>query len=277
MVVLAALRRAASALRSNPVLFAVMGVVALVQLPLLAAQAAGPAASTVVSMVFNLGFIVVFPFVQGGLLAMADEAIDRRTSLETFVGVGKDNYVQLLVGYAVLFGVNLAVSLGAVLLLVFGGGILLVLSPDVAALGLVPLALLALLVLAVVLAYLAFVFVVQFYGHAVVLDGLEAIEGFKRSVGLVRRNLLGVLGYSMLMWVAGGALGLVVGGLSVLLAPPPGVDLGLPELSLAGQAGVAAAVVALTALLGAVMLTYSVAFYRAIRKDEARAGAARVG
>jgi len=89
---------------------------------------------------------------------------------------------------------------------------------------------------AVVLAYLAFAVPIQFYGQAIVLDGASAMDGFRRSVALVRRNPLATLGYSAITF----AVGLVFGGfaavVSILLSPRQAALLSLPSLS----AGVAA-------------------------------------
>jgi hypothetical protein len=264
MVVLSSLRRALSALGRSPVLFVVTGLAALLQLPALLAGALDPGVAVVVTTVFNFGFILVLPFVQGGFLAMANEALAGSPALGTFVDAGKANYVQLLIGYAVLLGVNVVLGVGAFLLLLFGGGLLFVLAPDPT--GLPVLAGLGLVVLLVVLVYLLVVFFVQFYAHAVVLDDHSAIDGFRRSVDLVRENLWAVTGYSLLLSVPGGLFGLLVGGASFLLAPPPGLEsIGIPRISLGAKAAVLLAVLVVTALSTAVFLVYSVAFYRELR------------
>lgn len=281
MVVLDALRRALAALARSPVVLAVTGLAALLQLPAFVAGALDPPVAVAVSTVFNLGFIVVLPFVQGGFLAVADAALaaapsrggtgtrslDGATAFETLLAAGRENYVQLLVGYAVLLGVNVVLGVGAVLLALVGGGLLLVLAPDPT--GLLVLAGLALLALVILLAYLVVVFVVQFYAHAIVLDDDRAIEGFRRSARLVRANPWAVTGYSVVVGVPAGLFGAAVGGASLLFAPPTGVEsLGLPQLSLAGRAAVLLGVLVLTTLFTAVFLLYSVAFYRGLRDRE---------
>lgn len=264
MAVLRSLRRAVAGLARNPVVFVVTAALALVQLPQLAAQAIGPAVATVASTVFGLGFVVVVPFVQGGAIAMADEALDGRTRLRTFVRAGRANYVQLLIGYALLLGVNMAIVVGGLLVGLLGAVVVFVLVPDPTS-TVVPLVVLALIGLVVLLAYLAVAFVVQFYGQAIVLDDLPAVDGFKRSVRLVRDNPVPVVGYTLLAGSVGGLYGLVVGALSILLSTRPDAGLDVPQLTLAGQVGAALGVVVVTTLLGAVLLVYSVAFYRAIR------------
>jgi len=114
MAALRALPTAASALVRNPVLFVAAGVVALLQLPQFGVQALGPLVASALSFAFSLAFIVIVPFVQGGLLAMANEAVDGRTTLGTFVPAGKGHYVQLLLGYAILLAVNVAFALVSV-------------------------------------------------------------------------------------------------------------------------------------------------------------------
>lgn len=267
MAVLTALRLAAITLGRNPVLFVVAGVSALLQLPQLGAQMLGPFASAVVSMVFNLGFIVVFPFVQGGLIAMANEAFGGRTTVGTFVAGGKANYVQLLIGYVVLVAANLAIAIGALVLLLGVGGVLFVLTPDPTGAGALLPGVLVLLVLLLVLVYLLFLFFVQFYGHAIVIDDLEALDGFKRSVRVVRNNPGSTVGYSLLLAFLAGGFALVVGGVSTLIVLQVEQIPEVPDLPVALLAGLVLVGLVGMAVVTALLLTFSVAFYRTVRGE----------
>jgi len=74
-----------------------------------------------------------------------------------------------------------------------------------------------------VLAYLLVTFFVQFYAHAVVLDGSELVDGFRRSAGLVRSNLLSVFGYTVLLLVGSLLVGTLAAAASFVVGPqPPG-------------------------------------------------------
>lgn len=265
MAVLTALRLAAIALGRNPILFVVAGLSATLQLPQLAAQALGPLASAVVSMVFNLGFIVVFPFVQGGLIAMANEAFGGRTTAETFVSGGKANYVQLLIGYVVLVAANMVIAIGALVLLLVVGGVLFVLTPDPTG-ALLP-GVLVLFVLLFVLVYLLFVFFVQFYGHAIVIDDLEALDGFKRSVRVVRDNPVSTVGYSLLLAFLTGGFALAVGGVSTLIVLQVEQIPEVPDLPVALLAGLVLVGLVGMAVVTALLLTFSVAFYRTVSEE----------
>lgn len=264
MAVLGALRRAGGALRANPVLFLATGVLGVLQLPQLVAQTLNPAVATAVSMVTSLGFVVVMPFIQGGLIAMADEALDGRTTLGTFTRAGRANYVQLLIGYALVLGVNLALMLVLGVVGVVAGVGLLVLIPRPDEAGVLILLLVGLVLLVLVLVYLTIAFFIQFYGQAIVIDDHEAIAGFRRSVALVRSTLLATTGYSVIVGLVGGAFGLLVGILSILLSAGTGRGPTLVALSPAGEVAVVVGFAALSAIVAAFLLTYSVSYYRTV-------------
>ncbi len=112
-------------------------------------------------------------------------------------------------------------------------------------------------------AYLVVMFLIQFYGHAIVLDGTGAVAGLKRSVALVRRNRLRTLGYSVVGVVAGTVFGLGLFVSSFLLAADRSMY-GLPAtgMSTAGVAVGIVLIVVVQTLAGSAFATYSVAFYR---------------
>jgi len=267
MAVLQALRRSGAALGRNPVVLAVAALLALAQVPQFAAQWLGPLVSAVVSLAFSVLLIVVLPFVQGGLVAMADEALDGTTSLSTLVDAGKTNYVTLLGAYALVLAVNLVLGFLLVIPLVFGlVGIFAIGSSA----GLGVLAVIGGFVALVGLAYLVGYFFVQFYAHAIVLDDQGMVDGFRHSVGLVRGNLVPTAGYTLVLVVLGGLFGAVVGVGSVFVAPQPTMSgaeaaaLPLPDLSTSVRITIGVVMFAVTALASGFFLVFSVAFYREI-------------
>ncbi|WP_435125972.1 hypothetical protein [Halobaculum sp. D14] len=267
MALRSSLRAAVGALGRNPVIFAVTGLLALVQLPQLLAQWAGPLASVAVSLLFTVVYVVAVPYVQGGLIGMADEALDGPTSLSTFHGAGVSHYVDILVAYLLVFAGNLVVGgalfvLGMVALLAgLGGGagttVLVVVAVAGGVFG---------------LAYLVVLAFIQFYGQAIVVDDVGGVDGLKRSVATVRANLWQVALYTVFVGVLGGVFGVVGGAASLLLSPDLPNGLPLPEATPAVAVVGAAAYVVLTTLFSALFLTFSVAFYRSIRGDDADRG-----
>ncbi|WP_144905739.1 DUF7847 domain-containing protein [Halobellus captivus] len=260
MAALKSLRPAVGALIRNPILIAIVGLFGVVQLPQLALQSSQPLLAALVSLAITGVMIIVVPFFQGGLLGMADEALDGETSVDTLLADGKANYVSLLIAYLAVFAVNLALGFVSFFVALFGGAGLFALGGQSNRLGLIVFVGIGLLF---VLAYLLIAFFIQFYGHAIVLSDTDVVDGFKRSLGLVRRNPLSVLGYSALLLVGSVVFGGVGGVASILLSPQP-TALPLPELSMPILAGAAVVYIVAIAVLGAFYATYSVAFYRAI-------------
>ena len=108
-------------------------------------------------------------------------------------------------------------------------------------------------------------FFVQFYAHAIVLSDADLIAGFKRSIKLVRRNLLSVFGYTLILLTGSVLFGGLGGVASVLLSPQPtGSPLPLPDPSLPLVVGAAIVYIVTIAIVGAFYATYSVAFYRSV-------------
>lgn len=269
MVVLSALRSAIAGLARNPVLLVATAILALLQLPQLLAQLLGPLLASVVSLLFSLAFVVVVPFFQGGLLGMAEEALGGHTRLGTFLDAGRDHYWSMLAAYLILLGALVAFWLVVVVLAVLVGAVLLG-SAGASLSNPAVLAVVGLLVAVVVLVYLGVVFFLQFYGQAIVVDGVGTIDGFRRSIRLVRGNLLPTLGYFLLS----GVVGVVFGGLAALatlaMTPAQSAVLPIPTLSPGGVAAVAILLVAATALFTAFFMTFSVAFYLGISRPDGR-------
>lgn len=272
MALQTALRRTPSTLASNPVLFVPVLVLTLLQVPQLLLQSSTPILASIVSLALSALYLVLVPFIQAGLIGMADEALDGRTSLSTFVAAGKEHFVSVFVVYLILLAVNIA--LGAVAFIagivgvvsLYPGGAAGTGGPNTALLAVV-----AVVVLAAVLAYLVVAFLIQFYGQAIVIDDYGAIDSITHSVGVVRRNVVSVLGYTLLVGVLAGAFGLVVGLGSALAAPQFGANgavdpfaVGLPSL---GAVGASALVVVLGTLFGGFFGTLSVAYYRELTAE----------
>ena len=268
-MIIQALQAGSSALRRNPSIVAIMLVISLLQLPTQFAQLAGPLVSAVFSLGVSLLFILLVPFIFAGMIGMADEALDGKTSLSTFVETGKQYYLSMMGAYLLVLGGSIMFGLVVfIALTVFGITVFAAVggasgaSVSGAVLGGIALVVIAGL-------FLSFIplFFIQFYGQAIVLDGESAIGGFKRSVSLVRRNLLSVFGYSMLVFGVGIIFGLFSSIPSTLLSvqtAQPSPTLGFPEIPLSIIAGLIIVGTVLMGLVGSLFLTFSVAFYRSL-------------
>ncbi len=268
MGALNALRTGSTALGRNPILFAAAAIMTLVillgQLPRFA-FANSPLLAVVVSLVFSLLLIFLTPFFQGGLVGMADEAIDGRTSFGTFVTAGKRHYVSLFAAYLLLLAVSFVLGIAFAIVAGIGGAFALAggSQSSAAALGVFGIGFLV-----VGIVYLLVFFFFQFYGQAIVVDDLGVVDGFKRSAGAVRRHLVSTLGYSIIVLIA--TLILMIVAFIGLFAIAPvtmgsngtGVALQTPSLGVVAVAGVVSFVV--LTIVSAFFMTYSVAFYRQI-------------
>lgn len=272
MAVARALQAASSALRRNPIVVGIVLVISLLQLPSQFAQLAGPIASAAFGLVFTLVMVVVAPFVFGGLIGMAAEALDGSTSLDTFVEDGKRYYRSMFGAYLLLLGGSIVLGFVASLAsiaLVIGVGVLSGgLSGGMAG-GPNSMFVATVFVstgLFVLILFVPLLFV-QFYGQAIVLDGRSAIGGFRRSFALVRSNPVSVVGYSVLVFGAGlivGLLGSVPSTLLSMRATPVATGVPLPDVSLPVVAGLTVIGNLLLGLLGSLFIAFSVAFYRTL-------------
>lgn len=267
MAVIKALRTVPTALARNPILVVIFGLFGLVQAPQLLAQQVSPLASLAISGVLILVYAFGVPFVQAGTIGMVDEALRGQTTLGTFLNAGKRYYVSLLGAYLLVLGVNfvfalvvgVAVFAGVISVGVGGSGGGLLVAGGIA--------------LVVGLVYLVFAFFIQFYGQEIVLNNAGAIASLKQSAGLVRANFLSSLAYLVVAIVAVGILGVVFGAASTLLLPAPSTTTmgATPSLSAASLIGYVVVSTVGTALFGSVMAVFSVAFYRELRGQPARA------
>lgn len=259
MAVVQALRQSPGALARTPALVVPAVVLFLLQLPQMALQSVDPLVASVVSLGLSGVFVLVVPLFQAGMVGMADEALDGRSSLSAFLSHGTANYVQVLVAYLLLVAANFV--LGGAL---FAVGIAALVSGALSD-GTAALAALGVVATLVAIAYLLVAFFVQFYAQAIVIDGCGAVDGLKRSYGIVRSNLLPTAGYTGLAAVFGGLFGLVFGGFAALTTPEVAATYGLPELSTPGVVGGWLALTAFGAAFSTLLLVFSVAFYRLVR------------
>lgn len=260
MGALTALQRSPGALMRNPVLVIPVLIVGLFQVPQLLLQAVNPLLASVVSLGVSALFVFIMPFFQGGIIGMADEALERRTRLGSFVADGKAHYVRMLVAYLLLLVIGVVLFI-TFFVISFVGSILVL--PHLEFSG-VALGVAGLFSLIFFLPFLLFVFFIQFYGQAIVLDNEGAIGGIKRSASLVRQNLLSTFGYTLIGAVFGGGLGLVLGALSMLASPASAQVFELPQFPMPTLAAAVLVVILLASVMGSFLAIFSVAFYREI-------------
>mgnify|MGYP006275971021 FL=1 len=262
-----ALHQAIATAIREPVVIAVAALIALVQLPALLARLLPPTVAVVASLSINLLTLLLVPFTQGGMLGIADGALDGHASIRLFLAEGRDNYVSLFGAYVVLTALGIAAVIVIMLLLLFGAGFGAVTSRvDSGAVGgslfdAFGIVFLGSFVLFGVLGVLGFLFI-QFYAQAIVIDDCGALGGFKRSVTLVREHFLATLGYSVIAFIITGVIGTVSSSASVVLSSETTTLGGLSADTLPLIGGIALVVVVLSTLSSAFGSLYSVSFYR---------------
>jgi hypothetical protein len=264
MGAIAAGRQAVGAVTRNPILIVATVLLGVIQLPQLFVQSADSVAIVIASGLLSLLFLVLYPFLFGGIIGMGNEAVEGKTSLGTFVSAGKANYVSLLGAFFILLGIGVVYVIGMLIVGAVGG--FAVVSAGGDALGGAAFLGLAAVVLVAFLLYFVLLFFIQFFGQAIVLDGVGAVDGFRRSIGAVRGHKLSTLGYSLVLALIGGVFG-VFGAVFGLLGTPQAAG-GFPTPSLGVIVVAAVVFVALTGIVGAFSMTYGVAFYRDIRPTE---------
>lgn len=192
MVTVSAFKDGAAALRANPVLL-VAGLLlgAASQLQHLNQLIESPLLSAGVS----LAWLVTFPFVLGGFIGTARAAIEGTdASLTGFVTASRTHYRRLLLGNVlfVLLVLGTAIALGLVGFVLGIGSLALAALNEMAALvaGVGSMVIWLLSILVVVL-------FVQFYDAAIVIESKGVVDAFRRSITLVRSNLVSVVGFSV--------------------------------------------------------------------------------
>jgi len=260
--VLSSLRQTPKTLTENPVVFLPVVIVMALQLPQVALPTTNPVLSGAMSLGVSAILLLVMPFLQGGLIGMADEALDGRTTIQTFVAAGKSNYVPILVAYIALMAVNFALGILVLLVAVFGGAV--ALQGGVEAANTTVLVGVGIVASIVVFAYLLLSFFAQFYGQAIVLENRDVVDGFKRSVSVVRHHLVSTLGYSLIGVAIGGLAGGIFAVVSSLISPQATLLFALPDPSLPIVVGAGLAIVIVGILFGGFFAVYSVSFYRTV-------------
>jgi hypothetical protein len=270
-----ALQQAVSTAVREPIVLGVAALVALLQIPILLSQLLPPVYAVFASLGANLLVLLLSPFTQGGMLGLADSALDGEGDVRTFLSAGREHYVSLFAAFLVLFAVNTALVIATlVLLLVLGTGFGALAAsangaPGIAipgGVGAVGVVVVAVVGLVALLYLLAFLFI-QFYAQAIVVDDYSAVESFKRSASLVRQHFVSTLGYSLVALLVGGTAGVVIGVSSTLLGSAPDalqMEVTWPALI----AGILLLVVVLSTVVSAFTSLYSVAFYRDISPTE---------
>ena len=214
MATIQSLTESVETLQRNPVVFAAGLLYAVVVLPQSALSALG---IPIVPTVLQMFTFFITPFIIAGLLGMVYEGRVRQTGLGTFAKIGKKKYVSLLVGNLVIFFITAGFGLVMVFLafLLVGLSFAAAAGGDASILGGVGIVSI-LIFLAGFLVFLAVMFFLQFFGPAVVADNVGIVEGFNRSVGVVKRNIVPTLGFGLLNFLISIALALPALALTVL-------------------------------------------------------------
>lgn len=260
MAVIQALRQAPGALVRTPLLVVPALALYIFSVPELVLRPTNPALASVFSTVMTGLLLLVVPYYMGGMVGMADEALDGWSSLGAFLDYGKANFVQVLVGYlllmvvnVVLFGLLFVVGFGALVAFVFEGGTLALVG-------------LGLIAAVLVFAYLLITFLFQFYAQAIVLEERTAIDGLRRSYHVVRTNLRSTVGYTAVVFLISLTFGVVFGGLGLLTAPEAATMYGLPVLSTGELVAAGLVVTFVGSVISTFHLVYAVSFYRLVTR-----------
>ena len=269
MGAISAASTAVGTLKRNRVLLVGAFLVSLVNFGFTAVMAVlPPSVAGLISLPLSGLTFLFMPFFLGGLLAVAYEGLDGVARFKTFFDGGKTNYLRLL-GSMVLFGVVFSVLAFAVIIAVAVVGVFALgmgLSEGGSALAASGggLAVVALVGLVGVLVLLVPMFFLQFYAPAIVVSDLGIVDAFKRSAGLVRRNLVSTVGYMVIASVVGivaGLAGLVVTLFGESYGGTPGIGTLLPEVGVAVLVPAIIVVVVVTTVISAFGVAYQVAFY----------------
>jgi hypothetical protein len=244
----------------------------------------------------GLGVLTFFvtPLIVAGAVGMAREAVaDGATSVDTFLRVARERYVSLLLAFLVRVGITVALGILAAIVFLLGtvvfffvvglGGAAAAPGADPGALfgavGVVGVVLVVVVVLVAALLFYGPLFFIQLFYVAVAADGAGAIDGFRRSIRVVRENLLSTLGF----WAVRTTVGLLSGAPVAVFAglrlrqrvQSPGVTpAGEPLFSTVEVVGITLAVLAVQVVVVPFQHTYATAFYGAAGgwTDDAEAG-----
>ncbi|WP_233554030.1 hypothetical protein [Halococcus sp. IIIV-5B] len=259
MGAIAAIGEAVNAVRRNPVIIVVTLLFGLLQIPQLVSPYLNTDIGLVVSGLFSLVFVFVLPFYFGGIVGMAAEALDGKTSLQTFLREGRANYVSMFGAYLLLIVAMVVYFVVLAIVGGVGGFVAVGIGQSGGAAGTGSLLVFAGLVLLLFVLVFAFSFFVQFFGQAIVLDGESAVGGFKKSVRVVWGHKLSTLGYMVILVLFSAVFG-TIGGIVGTLPTLYGVN---DVLTIAAVLSVG--LVIATGIIGAFTAAYGVAFYEQIR------------
>lgn len=266
MAVLKALKRSPGAFWGNPVIALPIIALVLLQTPSFAAEFLDPFLAMVLSVGVSVIFVFLVPYFQGGVIGMADEALDESTSIGTFHTAGTSNYVSIFGAYLMLIAINVVLGIGILLVIVLGLGA--AYFGGNASVGGVSFVFLAAFGILVALGYLLFNFFIQFYPQSIVIDDYGAIGGLKHSIGVVRRNVLASVGYSLVAGGIGIGFGILAGVISIFASPNSMATLATetPPLTWFIAFGIIGGL--LSVILGTFMAIFSVSFYRVITEED---------
>lgn len=272
MTIAQSLEEGIGAVRQSPIIAATVTILSLVQLPTQFAPVVEPPPSRELSLAYTGVTVLVVPFIFSGLIGMAEEALDTGTSLRTFVISGSQHYLSMLGAYLLFiagmvfvgFTASFASTMVMVALLVPTGLLSGGATPAVIAAGLLSM-------VAFILLILGPLYFVQFSGQAIVINDLGALDGFERSIWLVRGNWVSVLRYSLLVLVGGlliGTLGSIPSMLLSTQTTSVAQGFPIPEFSTTTMLILAVVGSVILGLAGSLFLTFSVAYYRSLEPVE---------
>lgn len=270
------LSTAVDVLAKNPVILVVAFAIILVSSAASAIQFAVPTVLVAVASLVTTGIaFFVSPFFDAGLLGMAEEGLSGRTSLDTFPGEARSNYLGLLAGRLLLVGALLAAYLAVivlVLIVVFAFGAIGVAGGGMDGVGMMLAVVGLLFLLAGLVVVLTPVFFFQFFEPAIVVGDRGVVAAFKESYRLVRHNLVSVLGFDVIIIVLSlvamlPTIGLIAVRFPAFSNPATGFSMyaGTPPTVVAGFV---VATIAFGVPTVAFFRTYQVAYFVDLTADE---------
>lgn len=260
-------------LKRNPVVFGVGLLYAVIVLPQSVLSLMG---IPLVPRLLQILTFFITPFVVAGLLGMVYEGRVRTTGFGTFTKVGKAKYVSLLVGNLIQFVIQVAFIAAAFVMVIFTIGLSFSAAGSRSALrgiGIVAVALFG----GLFLVYLLVMFFLQFFAPAIVADNVGVIEGYSRSIGVVKRNIVQALGFGVLNLLFNlllvlpaialvvitffGAAGLEAAGVPAIEGMAASESAGGTGLGLVLMAGIGGYSLITTTLMMPFRAAFSVSFY----------------
>ncbi|MWV41778.1 hypothetical protein [Natrialba sp. INN-245] len=271
MAVLSAFRDGVSVLQRNPVILAVgLAMMAISQASSLGDFTDSFALIALFSLVGFGIWLFVWPFFLAGILGMALEGLEGATTLDRFLEVGKQRYVSMLGAQLLFIGLMIALFIAAffvsaIATIAFGIGFA-AMEFDAGAGLPVGIGIFALVGLAVFLVFFVVFMFLQFFDAAIVVEGERAFDSFGRSIGVVRSNLLSVVGYTLLWGTVNVAMFTPVYVTEFAVAQP-GLQLEVSETVL--RAGAIGLTVVVGGLVQAYLYSVHAAYYTRLLPEPA--------